>query len=330
VPVTIHIPEGIEVDPSTIAAQVGQLGLDADHLTARRLDVAADVFETPTFDRLTPLHEDTATGRISGHIASLGVCHTGIRGACVTAPLSKLGWVPASRYDFVANGEQLVAVGRLSHGANHFGRGSYGQAIAYHDPLTHHAYGAFGADTHGIWFSGTRDQLVADSRVREALSMPHSGDWRRFRGNLELTDVLTVDDPGYPVDGHLVASKDGMIFDYLVAVGIVSGERPCGCTESQVDQELLDSITAGLVLTDGPVGPPSGAEVVYGDVSYAFEEQLDDGAGGQVWVLFPLVTSPSGLERDYSNRIAVPAGDCTVTGKRWEWQDTADARVMPR
>lgn len=321
-PMHLLIPDGVTVDPTMLAAQLAELQVNPEHLTARRLDVDASVFAKPDLDSLTAVREDASTGRISGYIASLGVCHTGISGVCVTAPLSKRDWLPFARYD-LAVGEDgaLVAVGRLSHGARHFGPGTYGAAIAYHDPLPHHAYVVAGADERGIWVSGTRNELVADSTVRTALSLQNSGDWRRFAGALELTDVLTVDDPGYPVEGALVASASGEpMFDYLVAVGIVTPEASgCGCPHATgVDPNVLASITAGLELVDGPLAPQNGAEVVYGGATYSFSEQVA-GPDGPVWIIAPVVDTPRGLDTDYSARLAVPAADCALTGKRYDW-----------
>lgn len=245
-PMQLLIPDGIDIDLAALAEQ----GVRVDHLTATRLDVGEEVLTDPGFDRLTPLFEDSATGRVSGHVASKGVCHTGIKGVCITAPMSRLNWVPFSRYDLVANADGGVTpVGRLTYGGRHFGPGSYAETILHYDRLVATARGVLGEDEHGIWFSGLRDHLVADSTFSQAISMPHSGDWRRFAGHLETTEVLAVDDPGYPVDGSLVASADGgFTFDHLVAAGIVTPNGGCGCPDRAVDPAVLDAITAGLSL----------------------------------------------------------------------------------
>lgn len=162
-------------------------------------------------DRLTPLtYEDS--GEVYGHIAGWESCHTGRAGVCFKPPRSPSG------YAYFNLGEIRCADG---------GRVSCGQIFFHgeHAPMTmtaqrvhdHYAHsGLVGADVraidgrHGIWVSGALRSSLTPEQAREFMAAKPSGDWRQMRpgGSLELTAVLAVNDPGYPVPRGVVASAD--------------------------------------------------------------------------------------------------------------------------
>ncbi len=168
-------------------------------------------FYRPEADQPTPL-TITDSGEVYGHVAAWNSCHTGRSGMCVTPPRS-------------ASGNAYFNIGeiRCSDGK----RVSCGQIFFHgeHAPLTmtaarvqdHYAHtGLVGADVravdgrHGIWVSGALRPTLTDEQIRELMAAKPSGDWRQMRpgGPLELTSILAVNDPGFPVPRGIVASAD--------------------------------------------------------------------------------------------------------------------------
>lgn len=228
---TINIPEGVEFDPSALTASRGQF-------VVKRIDQGPEVFEIPSFSHATRTYLDASSGQLAGFVAQKGVCHTRFRNTCVEAPMSHMGWAPFHREAVALADGSLVAVGRLTSGGNHAGPGTFAQAIAHHDRLTTWGLVAVREDEHGIAFAGIPADGVADSVLNQNLSEFLSGDWRRWAGNLELIEALTVDDPGFPIqpEGELVASGAGqMDFSFVTGVGVIMGEAHltagCNCGE---------------------------------------------------------------------------------------------------
>lgn len=157
-------------------------------------------FQDPNLDRATGLRV-TDDGRVFGHLASWGVCHTGIGNKCVMAPKSP------TQYSYFRMGEVLcddgssVAVGKITLGAGH-AHPALGMVPArdhYDNSAFAVAVVATGEDQHGIWVSGSLLPGVDEGRVAELRRSPLSGDWRRVNGHLELIGALAVNSPGFPV-----------------------------------------------------------------------------------------------------------------------------------
>lgn len=193
-------------------------------------------FKDPKLDRPTGVTV-TDEGRVFGHLATWGTCHTGFPGECVQAPSS------ATNYAYFRTGaiktlEGLeVAVGRITMDTNHAGRrlGATDTAAHYDHTGLAVADVAAGEDHHGIWIAGALRPGVSDEQVRVLTASPLSGDWRRIGGNLELVAALAVNSPGFPIPRALVAS--GAVHS-LQSSGVVKA-APIDPVGSNEDEEIL-------------------------------------------------------------------------------------------
>lgn len=173
-------------------------------------------FLNPNFTELTPI-KLTEDGRLFGHIAGWGTCHSGFQGQCITAPHSSNGYASyRTGLVITAEGDE-VPVGRITMDTGHAGpRMAAAPAAAHYDHTgTVVADVACGEDKHGIWISGSLRSGVDAERLHALRSAPMSGDWRDVGGKLELVGVLAVNLPGFAVPRKptaLVASGRPMAF----------------------------------------------------------------------------------------------------------------------
>lgn len=157
-------------------------------------------FENPRLSEPTPI-TITEDGRIFGHAALWGTCHTGFQNTCVTPPRS------ASQYAWFRTGDLVTAegthipVGKVTMSTGHAGMAlSAAPASAHYDDTGVVAADvASGEDSHGVWISGALRSTLTDEQIRELRAAPMSGDWRRVGGNLEMVALLAVNLPGFPV-----------------------------------------------------------------------------------------------------------------------------------
>lgn len=201
-------------------------------------------FADPQLDGPTPLRI-TPEGRVYGHLATWGTCHTSFPGQCITPPSSP------SDYSYFLTGGLItaegteVAVGQITMDTNHADRNSSAsQAMEHYDHTGRGAADiAVGEDAYGIWFSGGIRPSVTDEQRRVLLASPVSGDWRTFRRNagLELMAALSVNVQGFPVPRPqgLVASGQ---MESLVAAGMIA--------PGAVSREPLGTATVSLDLRD--------------------------------------------------------------------------------
>lgn len=157
-------------------------------------------------------------GRVFGHIAPWGVCHTGSAGQCILAPHSKVDYAHFKRGQHIvtAEGEQ-VRVGVITAGIGHAPtRGlSSSAAMAHYDNTALAAADVnAGEDEFGIWVAGAIRPDATDEQIRSLTAASISGDWRKLGGTLELVAALAVNQPGYPL--AVVASGE---HEALVAAG---------------------------------------------------------------------------------------------------------------
>jgi hypothetical protein len=157
-------------------------------------------FENPRFTEPTPL-TFTTDGRVYGHIAIWGTCHTGFPGTCVTPPRSNTNYAYFRTGILVADDGTEIPVGHLTMDTGHAGPNmSAAAAMAHYDNTgVVGADVAAGEDDFGIWVNGAIRPDLSDEEIRALRSAPMSGDWRRIGGNLELMAVLAVNLPGFPV-----------------------------------------------------------------------------------------------------------------------------------
>ncbi len=156
-------------------------------------------FEDPGLPTLTkPIIED---GKLVGHGAGWGTCHTAFRNACVTAPHSDYSdQVPI--YQHPAGDH---------HAPLNLNREEARSWYAQHCEQV--GLGSVGEDDLGIWVVG--GTTLDDGEVFL------SGDWRSVDGELELVSFLVVENPGFPT--AMVANESQTA---LLAAGIVTSTDP--------------------------------------------------------------------------------------------------------
>lgn len=147
----------------------------------------------------------TADGRVSGHLAVKGSCHTGfLNGAlaeCVRPPESRTNYQQFHLGTVLAEDGKEVQVGKLTFDTSHAPIAVGMQAATRHYDHT----GSVGAyvravdGKHGIWLSGAVRSDLSQEGVRDMRANPPSGDWRAFNGNLELIAALSMPVPGFPI-----------------------------------------------------------------------------------------------------------------------------------
>lgn len=169
----------------------------------------AEWFDNPQFDGVTPL-TFTKDGRVFGHIAAWGSCHTGYAGACVTPPASVTNYAWFRTGALITASGSEVAVGHIAMDTGHAARALAAAPAAAHYDNTGKAVAdvASGEDSYGIWIAGALRPGVTEEQLRALRSSPMSGDWRTVGGNLELVGILAVNQPGFvvPRTKALVAS----------------------------------------------------------------------------------------------------------------------------
>jgi len=200
-------------------------------------------FRNPDLQAPTGLRV-TDDGRVYGHLASWGICHTGIGNQCVTAPHSVTDYRYFKVGTVITDDGQELAVGKITLGGGHADP-QYGIRPAlehYDDAGTAVAAVNIGEDGHGIWVAGALLPGVDDQRIAQLRLSPLSGDWRRVDGNLELIAALAVNTPGFPV---LRASAGEDMT--LLAAGMVQdrAEIPVQRTDPMVKLRDIDAFLDG-------------------------------------------------------------------------------------
>lgn len=164
-------------------------------------------FADPGLSGPTPLTVDD-DGRVYGHLATWGVCHTGFPQECVTAPQSPSGYAYFRTGMVVCEDGSEVPTGRVTMDTLHAGRrlGAADTAAHYEHTGIAVADVAAGEDAHGIWIAGALRPTVTSEQVDVLRASPLSGDWRSIGGSLELVAALAVNSPGFPIPRAMVAS----------------------------------------------------------------------------------------------------------------------------
>jgi len=207
--------------PSRAAAIKQQRALYANEPSARTASVQGMAplkpprswFEIPEADRPTPL-TFTADGKVYGHLAPWGACHTGfLNGAmqeCVQAPRSQSEYrmFHLGRIE-TAEGDD-VSVGKLTYGTGHAPITADADAtVAHYDHSGN--VGAFlraRNGDYGIWVSGAVKSDISPEGLRDLKANPPSGDWRLIDRALELVAALSVPVPGFPIPMAVTASGE--------------------------------------------------------------------------------------------------------------------------
>jgi len=204
---------------TAIAHRKGQAFVDAlpaswDTMTAAgapsTLDTPPDEwFHDPQLSGPTPL-TITDDGRVFGHLAAWGTCHTGIGDACIQPPKSRTNYAYFHTGELVTASGKRIPVGRLTYGGGHAKHHlGYAAAADHYDSTS--AVGAYvraGQDEHGIWVAGAMSPTATSSAYSTMRAAPLSGDWRRVAGNLELVAALHVNTAGFPIPRALAAAGE--------------------------------------------------------------------------------------------------------------------------
>lgn len=239
-PGAVIVPAGMTIEEATENGRAAAIGLAelarreghavrASALIAGGSPITPPAvwFEDPHLDAPTPI-TITDDGRVFGHIATWGTCHTGREDVCLTAPRSRSGYAYFRTGAVRTLEGREIPVGHLTYATGHASlRASHHEAAAHYDHTgTAWADVAAGEDEHGAWIAGAvRPGVLADDdQLRTLRASAVSGDWRAIGGALELVAVLSVNVPGFPVPrtmgGTLAAS--GQVS--LVAAGVVRND----------------------------------------------------------------------------------------------------------
>lgn len=187
----------IELDPDATTA--GEMPAPVAASAAPVAPPAA-WFADPGFDGPVPLTID-ADGRVYGHVATWGTCHTGRASECLTPPTSSTGYAYFRTGEVLCQDGTRVPTGTLTVGADHAPLSANAAAAADHYANVALAWAdvAAGEDDHGIWVAGALRPGVDETLLRVLRASSLSGDWRPIRGRLEMVAALAVNVPGYPI-----------------------------------------------------------------------------------------------------------------------------------
>jgi 2'-5' RNA ligase len=178
-------------------------------------------FDDPKLSGPTPL-TITEDGRIYGHAAVFGTCHTGFAGQCVTPPRERFHEYFLLGETLTSDGE-TVATGTITLGTGHAPTGGQLTALQAVDHYDHTGTAvadvATGEDKYGLWFSGALRPGLSPVRLRSLRAAKLSGDWRRFGNGLRLIALLAVNVPGFPVPRLKTGARHG-VQTTLVAAGV--------------------------------------------------------------------------------------------------------------
>lgn len=246
----VRIPAFVEAHLTAVEASEGEMADDPVELVASgALRPPRGFFADPGFgagpeDDPRLVRDDasgqvgcpvtvTPEGRLFGHLALWGTCHTGFS-ECVQPPRSPAG------YQFFRTGVVVTAdgsevpVGRVTMDTMHAPRRSSAADTLGHYEHTGLAVAdvSAGEDQHGIWISGAVRPGVTDEQLAALRASPLSGDWRRIGGSLELVAALAVNSPGFPVPRAMVASG------HVTALQSAGAVHPGPQAERLADDEL--------------------------------------------------------------------------------------------
>lgn len=189
----------------------------------------AEWFQDPELKMPTPVTV-TREGRVFGHIAQWGVCHSGLGlsvgldDSCTAPPNSPTNYA-YYRTGIVDTDKGEIPVGNITMGIGHAGaRLSANAAAAHYDNVDAVVADVVtGEDEFGIWFSGAMRPNLSDDQIRAFKASTLSGDWRRIGGELELVAALSVNVPGFPIPRLGLAASGGRQ-TALVAAGVIERE----------------------------------------------------------------------------------------------------------
>lgn len=229
-------------------------------------------FEDPKLEGPTPLTL-TDDGRIFGHYALWGTCHTGMQGVCLTPEelRSPDGEYPMFHLGAVRTAEgSLVSVGQITLGTGHASTDPRVSAWAakehYDNTGTATCDVRVGEDDYGFWLNGAVRPGVTPQTVRELQGAKLSGDWREpiWDGGMRLVGLLACNVPGFPVERPHAVAASGRL-RAVVAAGVASAPvRQSDRVEEIIAREVakrmapVDKLRARLALERLGIGQRAG------------------------------------------------------------------------
>lgn len=204
-------------------------------------------FIDPELPGPTPL-TITDEGQVFGHVATWGVCHTGLgkavgqKGGCVTAPYSQTNYA-YFRTGLIKTDVGDFPVGHITMGIGHAGMSLKASESAAHYDRTDAVVAdvAAGEDKHGIWFSGALRPNVTEQQIAELRAAAISGDWRQIGTSLEMVAALAVNVPGFPIPRVALAASASSDYALVAASPVLQSERQ-GEVSSVSVEELADAV----------------------------------------------------------------------------------------
>jgi hypothetical protein len=193
----------------------------------------------------------TEEGEVFGHIAQWGVCHQSPaflnNGQCIMAPRSRSNYERFHGDGRVVTAEgQIIGVGRMTADTGHAG-----ESMGYHRAMAHYdnsglttALVRAGEDKFGIWIHGALHPSATEEQVFTLRANPPSGDWRPWGAGRELTNVLFVNNAGFPM---VMATKNPHSGEVtrLVAAGVPMFHLPEELHTPTIE-ERLERMERGL------------------------------------------------------------------------------------
>jgi len=220
----------LELDPSVDPSAGPAVAGSAADPAATVLAPPVDWFTAPGFDAPTRMRIGD-NGRVSGHLAAWGTCHTGLD-SCVTPPRGGDYSTFMSTGRVVCGDGTEVGTGALVWGIQHASLTLPLLAAFGHYEVAEHGFAdvRVGEDEWGIWFAGVLRPHVTEGDVRTLRALSVSGDWRRRDGHLDLIAGLAVNFPGFPIPDEVgvAASAADLRVDEdlrvlaMVAAGVVA------------------------------------------------------------------------------------------------------------
>lgn len=210
-------------------------------------------FQNPQLTGPTPI-TFADDGRVYGHLAIDGTCHTGKLaqfGVCVTPPESSVNFSHFNRHPVLTD-EGVIWAGRLTAGGPHPSEALSRMAAerAYDEKVTA-AYVVAGRDDHGIWIAGALEPDLDDATLSILSRRKISGDWRETSDGLELIEAMALEpgpkhlsEPGFPITVHFSGERQTAL---IACFGVAPTEEQVTELTSEVmeiDYDRLGSSVA--------------------------------------------------------------------------------------
>lgn len=210
-----------------------------------------DWFETPEADVATPLTFEKS-GRVYGHIALWGSCHTGfLNGAlseCVQPPRSQSGY-RHFHLGVLETDAGDVQIGKITYQTGHAPLSASLKAATEHYDHT----GSVGAFVRakdgalGIWAAGAVKSDLTPEGFRDLRANGPSGDWRGSGRGLEMIAALAVPVQGFPVPrAQLALSASADLEALILPAWVPDMEEEFALVASADYQERKRALSAEL------------------------------------------------------------------------------------